>query len=598
MNLKTCLWASLICVGSLTAVGEVPENYYSTLDGKPGEALVNAIRALSEGHAVVTYNTKTWNAFEKTDVRMVNGREAWWDMYSNNLVYLPEHAALNIEHSVANSWWGGKKGSTEAYSDLFHLNPSDQNANNKKGNYPPGEVTDARLLDNGLLRIGTPATGQGGGASSVFEPADEYKGDFARAYFYVFTAYSGLNWDSEYAYVYDGEGSLAPWAVELLLKWNREDPVDSKEISRNEEIYLLQNNRNPFIDYPGLAEYIWGEKQGSVFSLSAESVAVATDRPEAPVFEATRLTGVNTYALRWWDGYVQKISHTSGTLMVSIDGGTYRESDGMVEIDPAFTRDDYHLIKAYTVAEVDGRELRSSVSTLDMLARDPSGTDYSGARWDRVSDQAAFTPEQGPFLILSSNTLHTMSAKGGTTSTPFMESAGFVEFDSDGHLTELPADAAVVEFESAGSGKYRVMIHDIYGNYLGSWNSTAKNKMRLESDTYTPGTGAVGAEGEFIFTFDAFGSLQFNKTQPRFQNYESKQTPVFLYKFRDFNGGWSGIGNVCEDTPWGVGVDGDNIITDGETVIYDLSGRRVDGSRLGHGVYIVTGRGESTKIVL
>ncbi|MDE6392551.1 MAG: endonuclease [Muribaculaceae bacterium] len=591
----TILATAAIC--SLAARADIPQGYYTTLDGKSGEELSAAVTALSAGHVRVTYSTKTWPAFETTDVRTVNGRKAWRDMYSNNLVYLPGHDALNIEHSVANSWWGGKSGDVDAYSDLFHLNPSDQNANNKKGNYPPGKVADARLLDNGLMLIGTPVAGQGGGAASVFEPADEYKGDFARAYFYVFTAYPEAPWKEEYAYVYGDDGKLSPWAVALLLDWHRQDPVDTEEMERNEAIYALQKNRNPFIDYPSLAEYIWGDMTSTTFSLTEELPVQATDRPAAPVFAGAWMTGVNTYALRWWDGFTQMLEHDGeGTLMVSIDGRDYYPSQGMLDIDPAESHLETHVYSAYVVREVAGMELRSPVARLTAVARNPETTDYSDGVWEQVTSATGADLEEGLFLLLTSNTLHVMSVSGGTSSSAFMESAGFVEFNDNGQVTQLPVDAAVVRVESAGGGKYRLSVSDVSDNYKGSWNATAKNKMKLDAATYTPATASVNQNGEFIFTFDQYGSLQFNKTQPRFLNYETSQTPVYLYRFTGFNGG-SGIDAVQQETPWAVGIDSDGITAPEGTVIYDLGGRRVDGRGLRHGVYIVTGGGRSQKII-
>ena len=105
----------------------------------------------------------------------------------------------------------------------------------------------------------------------VFEPADEYKGDFARAYMYLFTVYKGLMWeydDSDRNYMFvDNALSLRPWAQDLLLEWARQDPVSQKEIDRNEAVYKIQDNRNPFIDYPELAEHIWGIKSNEPFHI-------------------------------------------------------------------------------------------------------------------------------------------------------------------------------------------------------------------------------------------------------------------------------------------------------------------------------------------
>ena len=51
-----------------------------------------------------------------------------------------------------------------------------------------------------------------------------------------------------------------------MLEWSRQDPVSQKEIDRNEAVFKIQNNRNPFIDNPGLEEYIWGKKMGQVYN--------------------------------------------------------------------------------------------------------------------------------------------------------------------------------------------------------------------------------------------------------------------------------------------------------------------------------------------
>lgn len=53
--------------------------------------------------------------------------------------------------------------------------------------------------------------------------------------------------------------AFTQWAITMLLKWHREDPVSEKEIKRNEAVYTIQKNRNPYIDYPVLAEFVWGE---------------------------------------------------------------------------------------------------------------------------------------------------------------------------------------------------------------------------------------------------------------------------------------------------------------------------------------------------
>ena len=62
--------------------------------------------------------------------------------------------------------------------------------------------------------------------------------------------------------------NLTTFAKNLFLKWHRQDPVSQKEVDRNEAVYKLQKNRNPFVDYPELAEFIWGDREGQSVDLS------------------------------------------------------------------------------------------------------------------------------------------------------------------------------------------------------------------------------------------------------------------------------------------------------------------------------------------
>ena len=129
----------MLAFAALVAFAKAPENYYSSLEGLNKGDLKAAAKKVARKHTVISYGDQTWNAFRQTDVRMVNGRAIWWDMYSPNEVSADNgHGSLNIEHSVANSWWGGTK--NDAYKDLFHLNPSNSEANNWKSNYPLGYV--------------------------------------------------------------------------------------------------------------------------------------------------------------------------------------------------------------------------------------------------------------------------------------------------------------------------------------------------------------------------------------------------------------------------------------------------------------------------
>lgn len=257
----------------LSAMATVPTGYYNSIVGKSGKDLKDAIQTLIAPHTKLSYSA-LWRYFYETDMKPNTNMQVW-DMYSNNEYYFTSQSTtavsgMNKEHSFPKSWWGGKTETAgyEAYSDLHHLVPSDGPANTAKSNWPLGEVYSA-TFDNGVSKVGLPVSGQGGGAGKVFEPDDEYKGDFARMYFYVATVYQDYSWDSRYLWMidyYDNNWKVFnTWSVNLLLKWSREDPVSEKEINRNNAVFVRQNNRNPFIDDPELCEYVWGNRLGQAY---------------------------------------------------------------------------------------------------------------------------------------------------------------------------------------------------------------------------------------------------------------------------------------------------------------------------------------------
>ena len=265
-NIKIGLIAIVAALTALPAAyADEPAGYYAPLNGKKEGDLKTAIYNLVRNFTTVSSYSNLPNYFRQTDVK--DGY--WWDMYADIPIRSTTFSGMNREHSFPKSWWGGSTGVT-AYVDLNHLYPAEAAANMAKSNYPLGTVSkvDYVKFNNGITMVGYPVVGQGGGAPYVFEPDDEYKGDFARTYFYMVTCYQNLTWASKYMYMLqqDAYPTLKPWAASLLLKWHREDPVSEKEIERNEAVYRIQNNRNPFIDRPELAEYIWGNMAGQTYN--------------------------------------------------------------------------------------------------------------------------------------------------------------------------------------------------------------------------------------------------------------------------------------------------------------------------------------------
>lgn len=287
----------LLWSGCLQLFAAIPAGYYDQAEGKKKEALKTALHHIIQYADVLSYGSgegHTWWGFTKTDVRPEDGTV--WDMYSDNRRNFNGYSAaagMNIEHSFAKSWWGGAK--RQAYMDLHHLNPSDQRANSSKGSWPMAIVDGKTSTDNGTIKVGK-SNSRPGGEITAWEPHNDYKGDFARVYMYMVTCYEDYasDWTGNSVNQLDNNTYpvFEPWAVQLLLKWSREDPVSKKELDRNEAVYQIQGNRNPFIDYPELAEYIWGDRMDEPFYTQTVTEPILITPVEGTVIDAG-LTGTN-----------------------------------------------------------------------------------------------------------------------------------------------------------------------------------------------------------------------------------------------------------------------------------------------------------------
>lgn len=249
---------------STITLAQAPSGYYNTAVGKAEAELKTALYNIIKNHDVLEYYSSS-ASFRQTDWHPDG---YFWDMYSN--YKRTSWTGMNREHNMPKSWWSDVPETTVAYSDLHNLYPSDAEANSAKSNYPLGIVTGTPTYTNGVVKVGK--NSYPGYTGTVFEPANEYKGDFARDYMYVVTCYENYaaNWRSTgtASMLFNGGTYpvFRPYAVNLLLEWSRNDPVSSKEINRNNAVYLLQGNRNPFVDYPILAELIWGKYKGQAWA--------------------------------------------------------------------------------------------------------------------------------------------------------------------------------------------------------------------------------------------------------------------------------------------------------------------------------------------
>ncbi len=253
---------------------QIPSGYYDSAQGKDSVDLLVALYNIIKGHTSVSYSSLHTH-YQSTD-KKANGKV--WDMYSDipggtppyeyNFTsadqcgnYSGEGDCYNREHSFPQSYFNS---ASPMQSDLFHLYPTDGWVNGKRSNYPYGEVGTASWTSQNGSKLGTcSATGYSG---TVFEPIDAYKGDFARTYFYMAARYNNVigSWENNDSQgnsdaILDGTSFpvYETWFLDLMHQWHLQDSVSAKEIARNEAIYLIQNNRNPFIDHPEWVDSVW-----------------------------------------------------------------------------------------------------------------------------------------------------------------------------------------------------------------------------------------------------------------------------------------------------------------------------------------------------
>ncbi len=271
MKKSNILIALFIIFGLNSLFANIPAGYYQSANNKAKQDLITALNNIISNGYFLSYgsgNDHTWEGFNFTDRDTITNIII--DRYSNesrSQSGFNSVDGMHIEHALPKSWWGGSQ--INAYKDLHNLFPADGITNINKSNLPLGIVGEASF-DNGVSKIGESSIIEYSGR--CFEPADEYKGDFARSYFYVVTAYNeqANNWASPM--LNNNEYPVFnKWTIDLLLAWHRQDPVSNLEIERNNNVYNIQHNRNPFIDFPQIAEHIWGNDTATLFSLPAET---------------------------------------------------------------------------------------------------------------------------------------------------------------------------------------------------------------------------------------------------------------------------------------------------------------------------------------
>ncbi|MFO7897327.1 MAG: endonuclease [Candidatus Cloacimonadales bacterium] len=245
-TLKFQIILIILLLGNLL-LADIPEGYYDTAAGLSGDALQSALNNIIDNHNELSYSD-LWNAICDTDQDPDNSSNVIL-LYTGWSVTNAGYPTWNREHTWAKSH--GDFGNTAPCgTDLHHIRPTDPDVNSARGNLD---------FDNGGTQHPI-ATGCYYDDDS-WEPRDEVKGDVARMIFYMATRYAGENGEPNLTVVdeVDTYPAAEHGKLSTLLEWNLQDPPDEFEMTRNDRIFEnWQGNRNPFVDHPEFASYIWG----------------------------------------------------------------------------------------------------------------------------------------------------------------------------------------------------------------------------------------------------------------------------------------------------------------------------------------------------
>ena len=477
-------------VGNESTLVDPNTSYYSVVNNQTCEALKTVLHDLIDDHTVSSYSS-LWTIYFNTDDRLNDsGNETIvWDMYSDNPIgaenefslgseqcgnFSQEGDCYNREHTFPRSWWGGST-SQPQYSDIFTVIPVDGWINSLRNNFPYGEVLPGGAVQttaNGS-ELGSSAITIPGYSGNVFEPIDEYKGDLARAYFYMITRYEDViaaweNNTSESDAVLDGMTypGMEQWALDMFISWHNMDPVSQKELDRNNDIFTYQNNRNPFIDHPEYVDLIWGSCSSS-----------DTEAPTIPTNLVSSNVTTSTVNLSWANstdnvGVAGYNVFQDGALIASVSSTSYLVSNLNSSTTYLFNVSAYDaagnnsgLSSTISVTTSSPADTQAPSTPLNVTVSNVTETSADLA-WDASTDNVAVVGydiyQDGSVIASSNSTSFSVSNLMPATTYLFNVSA----YDAAGNTSGLSSTISVT---TASGGANDVILHE--GFFETGWDN-------------------------------------------------------------------------------------------------------------------------------
>jgi|GEM_PF-3287223 len=329
-DVTTTIWAKATKEGltDSSILSETYTFYYESTAGMEGEYLWNELTSITSVDQIdYPYDTARFYMHGYIDninnqVRCIYTGE--WVNHPYGELSTPEN--FSAEHIYAQSWYESDLSPEEisfAVSDLHALHPARLDVNSARSNRAFDFVTGIDSIwgsGNYLSYVGANSDG-----IPVFDVADEFKGNLARAILYFGVRYYQNNDNFVRGFQLLPENLVDQ--LPILLQWHSEDPVDTREIERNQLVYDYQGNRNPFIDRPEFVELIWGE-----IGLDTP-VAFSASDIERESFTANWLpvTGADSYRLDvstsenfvgYLDGYKNLVVNNTSLEITDLTPGT------------------------------------------------------------------------------------------------------------------------------------------------------------------------------------------------------------------------------------------------------------------------------------
>jgi endonuclease I/chitodextrinase len=303
---------------------QIPAGYYNGTTGLTGAALKTKLsQIISTGTTDNGYNG-LWTAYSSTDVDNVYENDGTLlDIYSENPTgtdpysytigsnqcgsYNSESDCYNREHIVPQSLFNSN---SPMVSDIHFIRPTDGWVNGKRSSYPFGTVGTATFTSLNGSKLGNSTSANYGG--TVFEPINAFKGDVARMVLYFVTRYESQLSGFSTGNMLGGSAfpGLQSWELQQLLVWNAQDPVSPEEISRNNASYIIQGNRNPFIDNSTYATQIWGTTD--TIAPSAPTNLVASN-PTSSTVDLAWTASTDNIGVVGYDIYVNGVYNSTVT---------------------------------------------------------------------------------------------------------------------------------------------------------------------------------------------------------------------------------------------------------------------------------------------